>query len=146
MSISWPQQCLGPPLSRWLPAECSSWFGVPMGTGTKVGINASTGWCRHFGGGRLAASVLPLGGRRHFDIRISPWGAVWGSQFGTQGLLLNHHRASRNKQWDRWSPPKRHMGQGWGQAGIQTNTPESTHCSFLAHFRRGKIQWKRGKG
>lgn len=124
MSIFWSWQCLGPSLSRWLPAECC--LGVPAAKGyipnaRKRRNTSIRRMVRASRWGRLAALVLPPGGRRHFDARTSPWGAAWGSQFGTQGLLLGHHRVSGNKQCVTPTVPAQQahpvLRQRWGQAG-----------------------------
>lgn len=49
---------------------------VPTGTGEIPTVHkgrgsAPTGWCVHFGGGRLAALMLPSGQRRHFRAGMS---------------------------------------------------------------------------
>lgn len=142
MSISWPWQCLGPSLrpTSWaqLPAERSSgcrwrWAESPMPT--KQRANAPVGQCRHLKRGKLAIPKLPPGGRRHFDARMSPWGAAQGSHFGMQLLLLGHHTASRNKlvvpaQQVKGTPV---LGPGLGQAEEGNwcpNTTESMHHSL----------------
>lgn len=132
MSISWPWQCLGPSLSRCLPAELR----VPAGTGEipavhKRRVSASTAWCVHFGGGRLAALVLPSGQRRHFSAGMSLRGAVGGSQFGT-GVSAGPPDSTKE-----YAVCDTIGALGWGQGQGQAregscswcpNTPVNMHC------------------